>query len=330
MFAFFEFGWKFFAFKLLNLFRVPEETSKFLFVVEHGAEDWILGAKARRLSAHFDGESEVIFSKGFKQLPKAPGYFFLHQKYFAKSLRFNPFIAKQHCMVMFTHENWTKAYSKRHVLYALKKASQVVCLNQQMADDLIGEGLSSEKTHVFHLASNPDFFPPKKERQGHTVGFCCYYTDRKNPDLLLHLVKNMPDLSFILIGRNWKNYAHYDQLEAASNFVYFEDRPYEEYPELYRKMDVFVSPSFLEGGPVPLLEALLSNVVPVASKTGFCPDLIQHGTNGYLFDPHSDSGEHVESLVRKALRLEGDVRQYAVPHSWERYGRKIYELHQAE
>ena len=29
---------------------------------------------------------------------------------------------------------------------------------------------------------------------------------------------------------------------------------------------------------------MMSNCVPVASKTGFCPDIINHGQNGFLFD----------------------------------------------
>jgi glycosyltransferase involved in cell wall biosynthesis len=327
---FLEFGWKFFAYKLLGVFNVAPETNKFLFIVETGAEDWILGAKARRLSKNFPGESEVIFSKKFKNLPKAPGYFFLHQKYYAKALRFNPFIREKNCMVMFTHENWTKAYSKRHVLFALKNASKVICLNEKMSEELQRQGLSKEQTLVFHLASNPDFFPPKSQRQGKIVGFCCYYTDRKNPDLVLHLVKSMPDLKFILIGRNWRKYARFEELAASGNFTYYEDRPYEEYPTLYREMDVFVSPSFLEGGPVPLLEAMLSNVVPVASDTGFCPDLIDVGKNGFLFDPYEDTIEHIQSLVRQALELSGDIRQHVVSHSWENYGEKIYALHVAD
>jgi glycosyltransferase involved in cell wall biosynthesis len=329
MSSFFEFKWKFFIYRIVGLFTSPRKTNKFIFIVEHGAEDWILGAKARRLSKYFEGESEVIFSKNFKHLPDAPGYFFLHQKYYTKALRFNPFLAGKQCMVMFTHENWTKAYSKKHILYALKHAYKVVCLNRQMADALVSDGLTTTQLEVFHLAANPEFFPPKPTRQGRTVGFCCFYTDRKNPDLITHLVNKMPDLNFVLVGRNWEKYPRYTELMDASNFKYYADIPYEEYPACYQEMDVFVSPSFVEGGPVPLLEAMLTNLVPVASNTGFCPDLINHGENGFLFDPMNDSNETVEEFVRKALELSGDIRQYALPHTWENYGAKIYNLHLA-
>ena len=40
--------------------------------------------------------------------------------------------------------------------------------------------------------------------------------------------------------------------------------------------------SVLEGGPVLILESMMSNCVPVASKTGFCPILLIHFQNGFL------------------------------------------------
>ena len=69
------------------------------------------------------------------------------------------------------------------------------------------------------------------------------------------------------------------------------------YPDLYSKMDVFVSPSILEGGPVPILESMMSNCVPVASKTGFCPDIINHGQNGFLASSQEEWYESFMTLI---------------------------------
>ncbi len=323
---FLEFGWKYAAHRLLSLFKKTTLIDKYLFVVQKGNENWILGAKAKRLSNHLGEESEVMYSQKFKVVPKAPGYFFLHQKYFARALRYNPHLRKAKTIVMFTHPVWTKYYSKAHARFTLNQASYVICLNQQMADDLVEMGVHKEKIKVYHLASNPDFFQPKEQRLGKTVGFCCAFYERKNPELLIETVLNMPHLNFILVGRHWDQYPRFKEIKNLENFTYYENMDYEEYPRLYREMDVFVSPSFLEGGPVPLLEAMLSNIVPVASKTGFCPDIVKHGENGFLFDPEKDSHESVRELIEKALKLEGDVRQGVTEHSWEGYGKKITEL----
>jgi len=326
---FFEFKWKYCLHAVVSIFKKPARTDKFLFVSQTGSEDWILGAKAKRLSKYFGSESEVVFSRKFKGLPIANGYFFLHQKYFAKALRYNPHLKKVKCMTMFTHPEWNKFYSKSHAKYTLINAHKVVCLNKNMADELIEIGIPESKIEVCHIGSCPDFFVSKNAKRGNTVGFCCGYYERKNPELIIKLVRQTPDINFILVGRDWNKYEKFDELIQMPNFTYYENVAYEDYPSLYHKMDVFVSPSFLEGGPVPLLEAMLCNVVPVASNTGFCPDIIKHGKNGFLFDPYNDSISHVQGLIKKALCLKADTRAYVVKHSWENYGNKLINLYQS-
>ncbi|MBW4441671.1 MAG: glycosyltransferase [Plectolyngbya sp. WJT66-NPBG17] len=70
---------------------------------------------------------------------------------------------------------------------------------------------------------------------------------------------------------------------------------YQDYPLYYAQMDVFVSASKLGGGPIPLIEAMMCNVFPVASDTRFSTDIIRHGENGFIFD--------VEALVNTICDL---------------------------
>ncbi len=136
----------------------------------------------------------------------------------------------------------------------------------------------------------------------------------------------MPHRKFLLLGSEWNKYEHFDELLALSNFTYAE-APYEDYPSNYDKMDVFVSPSRLEGGPVPLIEAMMSNVVPVASAIGFAPDIILSSKNGFLFEL-DDPIERICSLVEAAFEIRTDVRQTVEHLSWERYARRLEEIFQ--
>ena len=305
-------------------FKKNVPPNKYLFVTHKDTIGWILEAKAIRLSKFCQLASEVHYSDSFRNLPDAEGYFYLHQKYFARALKYNPGLTKRKNIVMFTHPVWSKRYSKAHMAYVLNFADKVICLNTSVSNELCSIGVESKKLEIYHMASDPEMFLPKIRTGKGCVGFCLNYLERKNPELVLAIIKSMPSKEFILIGPNWKKYDRFKEIENLPNLTYY-DVPYEQYPALYQKMDVFVSTSYLEGGPVPLLEAMLSNVVPVVSNTGFAPDLIIHGQNGFLFETTQQLDSIIE-LIEKAYTLKESVREYALPHSWTNYGKRIGEL----
>jgi alpha-1,3-rhamnosyl/mannosyltransferase len=71
-------------------------------------------------------------------------------------------------------------------------------------------------------------------------------------------------------------------------------------PKLYNLAEVFVIPSFYEGCPFTLLEAMACGRPVVASKTGACPDL--SGGVTLLADPNdpSEFARHISSVLNDA------------------------------
>lgn len=51
----------------------------------------------------------------------------------------------------------------------------------------------------------------------------------------------------------------------------------------YQIMDLFCLPSFREGMPTSLIEAMLTNVIPVCTDIRGSREIVTHGVNGYLF-----------------------------------------------
>ncbi len=298
--------------------------NKVVYVAREKDKDWIFGAKVRRLSKYSSLNAQAYYHNKLRNLPDADGYYYIYQNYFCRCLRSTPSIVGKKNVVMFTHPNWSKKYSKTHVVWCLNKADYVICLNSEIREYLIDIGVKSNILVVMHIATSSSFFNSHKRGAG-VVGFCSSFHVRKNPNLILDLVKNMPDKEFYLIGRNWENYDRFDELSGLPNFIYYNNMPYESYPDLYDKIDVFVSPSLLEGGPVPVLEAMMSNCVPVTSKTGFCPDIITHGENGFLFDTDAKYKE-VIPLIEKAFRLRTDVRETVLQYTWENCAKEIDNL----
>jgi colanic acid/amylovoran biosynthesis glycosyltransferase len=80
--------------------------------------------------------------------------------------------------------------------------------------------------------------------------------------------------------------------------------------ELYARADVFCLPSFAEGLPVVLMEAMASGLPVVTTGIMGIPELVEHEVSGELLPPGS-----VDALAAALRRLADD------PHRRNRYGR---------
>ena len=81
------------------------------------------------------------------------------------------------------------------------------------------------------------------------------------------------------------------------------------------KMKVFLSLSTLEGGPIPLIEAMFCNAFPVVTDTGFARDVIREGINGFIIAADCDVSTIV-NRIGKAYEIECDVSSSVIDYSW--------------
>lgn len=299
---------------------VSEPQYDLIFVVARDTQGWILEAICREISQHFQGRCGFAYS--LYSLPPAKAYFFSHYSLFINCLRFNSRIHGAQNLVFHTHPR-DIGISERELTYALNRASKVICMNSTYAQGLISQGVSTDIVTYVIGAADPEFFRPHERGNG-AVGFCMAYYPRKSPDLIVEIIQRMPHRRFILLGKRWNQYERFERMMQLPNLTYIETS-YARYPEVYAQMDVFVSPAKLEGGPIPLIETMMANVVPVASRTGFAPDLVVHGENGFLFDVDS-SAEAVCALIDQAFELKTNIRATAEHLSWKHYAQQIQGL----
>ncbi len=287
---------------------------------EKGGRGWILEAICQEIANYYPGKTCFHYSQS--SLPYAKAYFIIHYSLVPETLKLNPHIWGSKLLVWYTHPKQTK-YSNEELIYALNYMTQVVCSCSQFARLLNSKGVDKNKTTFVLGAADPDLFKPHQRLNG-AVGFCTAYYARKSPELVISIIKSMPHRKFILLGRNWNKYENFEELINLPNLSYIE-ASYANYPKYYALMDVFVSPAKLEGGPIPLIEAMMCNVVPVASKTGFAPDIIDHGKNGFLFDVDSVT-EVVCELIEKAYQVQTNIRKTVEHLSWERFSLEIQKF----
>jgi glycosyltransferase involved in cell wall biosynthesis len=85
-----------------------------------------------------------------------------------------------------------------------------------------------------------------------------------------------------------RKYVACNKLENRVEFLGWVER--DKLPQLYSENDIFVLPSYAEGLPNAMIEAMAAGLAVVVSDVGIVPDVIQDGNNGLLIKPkHSSS-----------------------------------------
>lgn len=296
-------------------------SSDLVCLVPHGTKGWILDGIAREILRYWPLKGEIAYR--VKNLPCANTYFVAEQTLVKRAILSAPWVLQGTLFVWYTHP-LGRQVEGQDLVFWLNQTTKVVTTNSHLCDELIAQGVSREKVTYVIGGAEPELFRGHERRSDGVVGMSMAYYERKDPDRVLSVVKAMPHRSFVLVGRNWKDFPKFNELLRCENFEYLES-PYEDYPKIYRRFSVFLSPARLEGGPIPLLETMMENVVPVASDTGFARDIIEHGVNGYVF-PTDASTEKVCGLIDEAFANTSDVRSTVMQYSWERFTQRLHEL----
>lgn len=255
-----------------------------------------------------------------RRLPPARSYFFSHHSLWPEALKRQPHLTRTPCAVFFTHPR-PLAIGELALGQALAKATMVLPMCTLHVEHLLRIGVPPERVTVAIPGTDFERFRSHSRGNG-LVGLCSAFYERKAPAKILQVVSTAPSRDFLLVGRGWPDASEFPRLAASGNFRYVE-ASYADYPSLYDQMDVFLSLSELEGGPIPLLEAMASNAVPVATRTGFAPDLIRHGDNGFLCDIDSTAIE-ITRLIDQAANLQGDIRSTVESFTYDAFARLVH------
>ena len=302
--------------------REPNGSAAWVFVVDENARGRLLDGICREIGSRQPESWHVAYLPS--ELPPARNYWFSHHSLFLRYFRAEPErLARSKTFIWYTHPRNETPESIDESLHAFEHATQIIFTCAANRELWLNRGLPPERGRVVLGGADPELFLSHERGDG-VVGLSCSFDERQNPDRLLELMRLLPHRRFHLIGRKWEQYALFETMRAFPNFSYLSI-PSEQYPEQYRKFDVFLSPSTLEGGPIPLLEAMMCNAVPVASNTGFASDLIRHGENGCLFDIDAPAAT-IAWQIEAAFQLECDVRSTVLPYSWHNFSRTIVDL----
>ena len=144
------------------------------------------------------------------------------------------------------------------------------------------------------------------------------------------------ELHMLLVGRGAaldeiKKMVHDLGLDGRVHFPGFI--PSEELPRVLNAVDMFTMPSEAELLSIATLEAMGCGKPILAARSRALPELVDHGVNGYLFEPGNaeDAAKYIKELVahpekRPAMgqaSLE-KVQHHSIQNTFDRY-EKVYQ-----
>jgi glycosyltransferase involved in cell wall biosynthesis len=186
--------------------------------------------------------------------------------------------------------------------FSLGKAERIFLTSKAMAYQ-IGRtyGIPATKFVVIPNYVDVDEFRPRPEIE-RQAGRLCYIGRLhriKNLENLIHAVASLPETTLVLIGEGEQSQSLQilaEQLQA--NAIFLGILPHHRIPLEINRSQAFILPSFSEGHPKALIEAMASGATVIGGNSTGIRELIRHGETGLLCDTDVDS---IRAAIRQVL-----------------------------
>jgi len=211
-----------------------------------------------------------------------------------------------------------KGISYKLGLYIIKKFDSIRILGNTVDKTLSKYGLSSNT-----VLDNGVDIPNQKDNKVKTLrnqklrlGFVGALHKNKGIFILVEIAKNLVDQGVdfeLIIAGEWENSDDKLKVEKLLNEYQLHQKVKflglihnEDKWNFYKGLDVFLLPSYNEGQPLVLIEAMAFGIPVVCSGVGAIPDTVISGHNGFIIDNFSTS-----EYVIKIKKLLGDKKLYS-------------------
>jgi len=163
-----------------------------------------------------------------------------------------------------------------------------------------------KKVRIVNNFLDVSAFPPPSERKARNtqrVLFICGTESlRKGLDVVLESIRYLSHdgigpSKFVFVASNEQIRRRVRDLQVHPYVEFRDILSKQEMIEEYREADLFVLPSFGEGFPNSMLEAMASGLPVIATRVGAVPEVIEDNVNGILIEP-GDPGALTRAIKR--------------------------------
>ena len=204
-----------------------------------------------------------------------------------------------------TRPFWKRLSRNRE--FALRKCPLLLLINEDDRDYAISHyGRRPEEIFVFRNGVNISNLQPNRVSSSHpTILFYGTWIERKGKTVLIKAAKKLAKAGikprWLLIGTGKADSEVLSDwpLELRSNVEVRSKVAPEDDDLIYQKATLFVLPSFYEGQPLTLLQAMESGRCVITTRCCGQKDIISNGHNGFLFEP--GNSDELAQLIADAL-----------------------------
>jgi glycosyltransferase involved in cell wall biosynthesis len=265
---------------------------------------------------------------------KIEGYcLFVNQSSYFKALlsttiRFIP----ENSRVLYTHRSIEEIEDFEQIKM-LQRVNKIFVLNSKIKADLISSGISDDKIiTVFGAIDRKVYHPVNYFNKSGSLAVDPYVLisgdckPRKNPNMIIEVIRRMRDVKFVIHGRGWQEYLTNQKIDELENLkvIQFEIT---NNPQLVREASAYLSLSELEGGPFPTLESLASGTPVVVTDTGWNKEIVKSGFGTVLSLTFTIN--EVITAINEAIKLKPQVCSLDLlkgEFTWKSLGQKLYAV----
>lgn len=177
-----------------------------------------------------------------------------------------------------------------------RSAKQVICISEQVREQVLNGGVKSAHTCVVYNGADPEMFAPGRETpsaqpiilsvgnliptKGHAVLLRALDVIKvKHPTVTCEIVGTGPEREHL------QQLARQLKIDDRVRFLGRKSR--RDLADAFRRSTLFALPSYYEGLGCVYLEAMASERVAIGCRRQGIEEVIQHGSNGWLVDPES-------------------------------------------
>ncbi len=267
----------------------------------------------------------------------------------AGTLKKKPLVFTPHCVYppqSFLHGVIKKVYDITVGRLSLHLVDKIICLTETDKYDVINMGADPKKIVIipnciaferFNVLESPDLF-----RQQYDIGRFLLYVGRidwnKGLDYVIKAMPHLRELGLTLVivgedaGYQKKLEALIDQVGVTQSVIFTGKVSDALVLSAYAACTLFILPSFYEGLPTVVLEAMAYKKPVIATRTGGTQHVITDGVNGFLIeygDPLTIFDAVKKVLAADLEKIGTHAREKVkTKYTWKKSAKKVEEIYQ--